>query len=75
MLTREFYNVASEKDVKVRSLEGQLFDARQRLQGYEKIEKQLDDIVMESAQSMYSLQARTCCSIKNSPFHCSGAFL
>lgn len=35
----------------MKSLETRLQGTQQQLQGYEKIEKELDDIVMESAQS------------------------
>lgn len=35
----------------MKSLETQLQGTQQQLQGYERIEKELDDIVMESAQS------------------------
>ena len=39
-----------EGEVKVGGLEAQLREARLRLEGYEKVEKELDDIVMQSAQ-------------------------
>ena len=55
MLTQELWTVESERKMKVAGLEGQLLEAQQKLECYEKIEKELDDIVMESAQSMQDL--------------------
>lgn len=43
---------------KVGGLEVQLQEAKLRLEGYEKVEKELDDIVMQSAQSKMSLEER-----------------
>lgn len=51
LLTQELHATENEKGLQVKLLETQLEDTRQRLLGYEKIEKELDDIVMESAQS------------------------
>lgn len=51
LLTRELWTAKNEKEQHQRSVDAQLQDAHQRLQGYEKIEKELDDIVMESAKS------------------------
>ncbi len=51
VLTQELWSLEKSKEVQVKGLEAQLQDLNQRLQGYEKIEKELDDIVMQSAQS------------------------
>lgn len=51
LLTQELHATENDKGLEVKRLEMQLQDTRQQLQGYEKIEKELDDIVMESAQS------------------------
>lgn len=51
LLTQELHATESEKGMQVKRLETQLEDARQQLLGYEKIEKELDDIIMESAHS------------------------
>ena len=53
LLTKELHAVENDKGAEVNRLETQLQDARQRLLGYEKIEKELDDIIMESAQSKF----------------------
>lgn len=47
---QEVWSVRREGEVKVGGLEAQLHEARLRLEGYEKVEKELDDIVMQSAQ-------------------------
>ena len=41
-----------EGEATVRKLEEQLAQLKLRLEGYEKIEKELDDIVLQSAQSL-----------------------
>lgn len=51
LLTRELNVAESDKVLHVKQLETELVASRQQLQGYEKIEKELDDIVMQSAQS------------------------
>lgn len=50
LLSQELWTVKSEREMQVRSLEKEVEDLEQRLQGYEKIEKELDDIVMQSAE-------------------------
>lgn len=54
LLTQEVWGARREGEVKVGGLEAQLQEARLRLDGYEKVEKELDDIVMQSAQSKTS---------------------
>lgn len=51
VLTQELWNTESTKEMQINKLEAQVQDLSQRLQSYEKIEKELDDIVMQSAQS------------------------
>lgn len=51
VLTQELWNTESSKEMQVKGLEAQVHDLSQRLQTYEKIEQELDDIVMQSAQS------------------------
>jgi hypothetical protein len=51
LLTQELHATERDRGLEVRRLEVQLQDVREQLLGYEKIEKELDDIVMESAQS------------------------
>ena len=51
MLSQELWTVKSERELQVKGLEKEVEDLHQRLQGYERIEKELDDIVMQSAES------------------------
>lgn len=53
LLTQELHATETDKGLEVKRLESQLEDARQQLHNYEKIEKELDDIVMQSAQSKW----------------------
>lgn len=51
VLSQELWSMENDKEAQVKGLEAELHDVKQRLQGYENIEKELDDIVMQSAQS------------------------
>ena len=51
LLSEELWSARSDKELQVKGLETQLQDTQQRLRGYEQIEKELDDIVIQSAQS------------------------
>lgn len=50
LLSVELGSYQREGEESARRLEEQLVQATQRLQGYEKIERELDDIVLQSAQ-------------------------
>ena len=50
LLSVELGSCQREGEESVKRLEEQLAQATQRLQGYEKIEGELDDIVLQSAQ-------------------------
>ena len=50
LVSVELSSCQREGEVSVRRLEEQLDQVRQRLEGYENIEKELDDIVLQSAQ-------------------------
>ena len=39
-----------EGEAQIKMLEAQLLESKTQLQGYDKVEKELDDIVMQSAQ-------------------------
>lgn len=54
MLTQELWSVQSECDLRVRELESRLSDQRQQLEVYEKLEKELDEVVMQAAQSEHN---------------------
>ena len=49
----------SERELQVKTLEAQLMDCRSQLEGYQKIEQELDDIVMQSAQCKYLASERS----------------
>ena len=51
LVSRELCSKQHEGEAAVRRMEDQLEQMRLRLEGYEKIEKELDDIVLQSAQS------------------------
>ena len=51
VLTQELWTLESGKEVQVKSLETQVQNLSERLQGYEKLEKELDEIVVQSAES------------------------
>ena len=44
----------SECDLRVRELESRLSDQRQQLEVYEKLERELDEVVMQAAQSEHN---------------------
>ena len=50
LLSVELSSCQHEGEASLRRLEKQLVHVTQRLEGYEKIEKELDDIVLQSAQ-------------------------
>ena len=51
VLTQELWSVQSECDLRVQGLESRLSDQRQQLEVYEKLERELDEVVMQAAQS------------------------
>jgi len=50
-VTEEVWHVRREGELQVKTLEAQLTECRGQLEGYQKIEQELDDIVLQSAQS------------------------
>ncbi len=50
LLTQELWTTKCESEGKIRGLETELQEARQKLENYEKVEKELDEIVMQSAE-------------------------
>jgi len=51
VLTQELWSVQSECDVRVRGMESRLRDQGQQLEVYEKLERELDEVVMQAAES------------------------
>lgn len=51
LVSGELWSSQHEGEITVRRMEEQLEQMKQRLEGYEKIERELDDIVLQSAQS------------------------
>ena len=51
VLTQELWQVQQEGGTRVRELEGRLSEQSQRLQVYEKLERELDAVVMQAAES------------------------
>ncbi len=60
VLTQELWSVQNEGAVRVRELEGRLQEAKERLEVYEKLEKEMDDVIMQAAQSESAFTSVTC---------------
>ena len=54
VLTEELWTVQSASEGRERSLGSKVADLQERLDMYEKLEKELDDIVLQSAESEHS---------------------
>ena len=52
LLSQELASSKQEREVRVQLLEERLRDMGLRVDGYEKLEKELDDVVMQAAESM-----------------------
>lgn len=52
VLTKEYYALQASVDKRVAELEGQLNEKGGKLETYEKLESELDNIVMQAAESM-----------------------
>ncbi|CAH1778272.1 unnamed protein product [Owenia fusiformis] len=50
VLTKEYYAVETSRDKEVSILETQLKETKQKLETYEKLESELDDVVMQAAE-------------------------
>ena len=50
VLTQELWSVQNECGVRVREVESRLCEQGQRLEVYEKLEKELDEVVMQAAE-------------------------
>ena len=53
MLTKEYYTLQTTLERKVADLEATLRDKNIRLETYEKLEQELDDVVMQAADGNY----------------------
>lgn len=51
-MTKEYYALQASIDKRVAELEGQLNEKSGKLETYEKLESELDNIVMQAAESM-----------------------
>lgn len=51
VMSKEYYTLKSDTDVKINSLELQQNEQQANLSSYEKLEKELDDVVTEAAES------------------------
>ena len=50
MLTKEYYSQQTGLEKRIAELEAQLAEKEGRLQTYERMEKELDDVVMQAAE-------------------------
>lgn len=51
VLTKEFYALQASAEKRITELQAQNSEHRTRLETYEKLEQELDDVIMQSAQS------------------------
>lgn len=54
MLTKEFYSLQSSSETRIIELQTQNSEFQARLDTYEKLEKDLDEIVMQTAESKFT---------------------
>lgn len=57
VLTKEFYTLQSSSEKRITELQSQNAEQQVRLEAYEKLEKELDDITMQAAESETNLRA------------------
>lgn len=57
VLTKEFYALQSASEKRIAELQSQNAEQQVRLETYEKLEKELDDITMQAAESETRLPA------------------
>ena len=60
LLSQELWRCQSESESERRGLEVRLEEQRLRLEGYERVERDLDDLVMQAAQCKHCLLACSC---------------
>lgn len=51
VLTKEFYGLQSSSDKRITELQAQNSEQQARLETYERLEKELDDVTMQAAES------------------------
>lgn len=49
VLTREYYSLQSAQEKRVLELEASLSESKAKLTGYERLEQELDEVVMQAA--------------------------
>ena len=58
VLTKEYYTLQTSSERKASEMDSQLADKAAKLETYEKLEQELDDVVMQAAEGK-------CCSIEH----------
>lgn len=53
MLTKEFYSLQSASETRIIELQTQNSEIQARLDTYEKLEKELDEIILQTAESKF----------------------
>lgn len=53
MLTKEFYSLQSSSETRIIELQTQNSELQARLDTYEKLEKELDEIILQTAESKF----------------------
>ena len=68
VLTKEYYSIQANMDKKVGELESQIGEKNARLASYEKVEKELDEVVLQAAEGIVSrdlvFRGKCVCALK-----------
>ena len=54
VLTKEYYGLQTSSEKRLVDLEANIAELRSKLEVYEKLETELDDVVMQAAESKYN---------------------
>ena len=54
VLNKEFYSLQASTDKRINELQSNITDAMKKLSIYEKLEQELDDVILQAAQCTYS---------------------
>lgn len=61
MLTKEFYSLQSSSETRIIELQTQNSEFQARLDTYEKLEKELDEIILQTAESKFCHKLYSIC--------------
>ncbi len=58
LIQKEYFNLQVQSDRRLMEIDTELNDKRTKLQVYEKVEQELDEVVMQAAQGIEELNRR-----------------